>query len=169
MQHRSFSLIAAVAGLTLVGSALGAERLYERARVVSATPIYKIVEIPETREVCYDEEVRYRRNNAGPTILGTIIGGTVGNQFGGGNGRRALTVAGAALGAAVGNDIGRRNGRTVTRVETQCDLVRDYREEERLAGHRVEYEYNCSIHTTRTARDPGEFIELEVSVTPVGR
>lgn len=169
MQHRSFSMIAAVAGLALAGSAFSTERHYERARVLSATPIYKIVEVPETREVCYDEEVRYRRNNAGPTILGTIIGGAVGNQFGGGNGRRALTVAGAALGAAVGNDIGRRNGRTVTRVETQCDLVRDYREEERLAGYRVEYEYNGSVHTTRTARDPGDFIELEISVSPVGR
>lgn len=38
------------------------------------------------------------------SILGAIIGGVIGNQFGGGHGKDALTAAGALLGGSIGND-----------------------------------------------------------------
>ncbi|TMV06838.1 glycine zipper 2TM domain-containing protein [Ruegeria sediminis] len=37
------------------------------------------------------------------TVGGALIGGVIGNQFGGGSGRAALTAVGAGLGAAGGN------------------------------------------------------------------
>ncbi|MDX1569894.1 MAG: glycine zipper 2TM domain-containing protein [Xanthomonadales bacterium] len=137
---------------------------YERGRVLAVTPIFRTVQVPETREICYEEEVRHR-GRAAPTILGAIVGGAVGNQFGGGNGRRAMTVAGAALGAAIANDNSARRGRG--HYETRCELVDEYREEERITGYRVEYEYNGQVYATRTQRDPGEYIDLRVSVSPV--
>lgn len=39
----------------------------------------------------------------GATIGGLIIGGLIGNQFGGGNGKTAATIVGAAVGGGVGS------------------------------------------------------------------
>lgn len=163
--------LAAATLLLFAGSTSAAPgtRQIERAPVVNATPIYQVVEVPDSRQVCYDEEVRYQRNRTGPTLVGAIIGGVIGNRFGGGRGRDVATVAGTALGAAIGNNAGQRRGDSVTRVETRCEVVRDYREEERLVGYRVEYEYDGEIYTTRTDHDPGSYIDLEVSVRPLSR
>ena len=165
------TLLGLTIALTLPFAAANAEHgntSIERGRVLDATPIYQVVQVPESREVCYDEEVRYRRpTSAAPTILGAIVGGAVGNRIGDGNGRRAMTVAGAALGAAVGHDAARRRGHGYTQVETHCEVRRDYRDEERIVGYRVDYEYNGQVYTTRTDRDPGRYIDLRVSVSPV--
>jgi uncharacterized protein YcfJ len=37
-------------------------------------------------------------------IFGGILGGAIGNQFGGGSGKKVMTVAGALLGASIAND-----------------------------------------------------------------
>lgn len=162
-------LITLMAGSWLTAAQAEHETSIERGRVLEATPIYQIVQVPERREVCHDREVRHHRGNAAPTVFGAIVGGVVGNRFGGGNGRRAMTVAGAAMGAAIGNDAGRSRGHGRSHIETRCETVRDYREEERIAGYRVQYEYNGQVYTTRTDRAPGRYIDLQVSVTPVGR
>lgn len=53
------------------------------------------------------------------TIAGGVTGGVVGNQFGGGNGKSALTVLGAVGGALAGREIERniRQQQTVTHYE----------------------------------------------------
>ena len=48
----------------------------------------------------------YTRSSLG-TVTGALVGGVVGNQFGGGSGRELLTIGGALYGAGVGNDWGR--------------------------------------------------------------
>jgi surface antigen len=42
------------------------------------------------------------------TLAGAVVGGVIGNQFGGGGGRVAATIAGAVVGGIVGNEIGRK-------------------------------------------------------------
>ncbi len=42
----------------------------------------------------------------GSTVGGALIGGVIGNQFGGGSGRTILTAGGAAAGALAGNSYG---------------------------------------------------------------
>lgn len=53
------------------------------------------------------------------TIAGGAVGGVVGNQFGGGNGKTALTVLGAVGGALAGREVERniRQQQTVTHYE----------------------------------------------------
>ena len=53
------------------------------------------------------------------TIAGGVAGGVVGNQFGGGNGKTALTVLGAVGGALAGREVERniRQQQTVTHYE----------------------------------------------------
>lgn len=142
----------------------------QQGRVLNATPIYQTVRTPQRREVCWDEEVTYRepgrRSRTGP-IVGTIIGGAIGNQFGGGHGRDALTVAGALLGRAIAKDAADQGGQRYTEVETRCRTETDYVEQDRLRGYNVEYEYNGQVYNTRTRSDPGDYIDLRVSVTPV--
>lgn len=45
----------------------------------------------------------------GGAILGAVVGGILGNQVGGGDGKTAATVIGAAGGAYAGNEIEKRN------------------------------------------------------------
>lgn len=44
-----------------------------------------------------------------PLIGGAIVGGLIGNQFGKGSGRKALTAAGVILGGSIGRDYEYRN------------------------------------------------------------
>jgi uncharacterized protein YcfJ len=81
----------------------------ECAKVLHAQPVYETVRYPVNQEVCWNEEV-YRRQprSATPVIIGSIIGGVIGNQFGGGHGNNVLTAAGAVLGGSIGADQARR-------------------------------------------------------------
>lgn len=143
---------------------------YIEAPVVDVTPLYEVHRVPVEREECWQEEVRHRRagpSNPTATIVGGIIGGAVGNQFGGGSGRDAATVAGALLGASVGNDVSKRHPRRgYTTVEERCERVRDYQEKETLSGYRVRYDVDGNVYTTRTRHDPGETLRVRVSVEP---
>ena len=155
------------AGLLGSGLAAAAASL-EQGRVISAIPIYETVQVPTEREVCWDEEVRYRRGHSStPALVGGVLGGVLGHQFGGGHGKDALTVVGAIVGASIGNDIARKKAGEHTQVETRCRIAQEYYQEERITGYRVRYEYNGLVYTTRTDRDPGEYLDLRVSVVPV--
>lgn len=50
-----------------------------------------------------DPGTRQDQKQAGAVVAGAVIGGLIGNQFGGGSGRVVMTAAGAAAGAWVGN------------------------------------------------------------------
>lgn len=43
--------------------------------------------------------------SGGGAIIGGLGGGVIGNQFGKGNGRKAMTILGAVVGAGVGNSV----------------------------------------------------------------
>ena len=93
--------------LTSVNAVAGKGKgFYDKAKVVSVDPIYETVQVTFPEKQCWKERVRHQgRGHEGsytPVIAGAIVGGVVGNQFGGGRGRDALTVAGALLGASVG-------------------------------------------------------------------
>lgn len=87
---------------------------YEYAEVVSATPIYRSVRIEEPRRECWDEQVvydegpRYRNPGAGGAILGAILGGVAGHQFGSGRGNDAATAGGAVVGGLAGHEAEKR-------------------------------------------------------------
>src|SRR5918995_3758198 len=77
---------------------------YDYASVTRVEPIVRQVRIETPRRECYDD-VRYVEshgisdpNVGGRTLLGSIIGGVIGHQFGSGSGQDAATVAGAVIG-----------------------------------------------------------------------
>ncbi len=173
----TMSLIAAALALSPLAQA-GHERgrdggeHFDYAKVVQVEPIIRHVRVNTPREECWDEEVPVYRSgyqSATPMILGGIIGGVVGNTMGKGRGKDAATVAGTVLGGSIGRDVGHKNRqpdeyRTVR--ETRCELVNDYREEERIEGYRVTYRYHGEEYVTRMPHDPGKKLRVRVSVRP---
>jgi len=148
----------------------------EYAQVISAEPISQEVRIATPRDECREEPVTervvYRGGyyNPGAPILGAIIGGVIGHQFGGGHGRDVATAAGAVIGANAGAaNGGYYPGRVVerTRYETVCRPVYDTRYEDRVSGYDVAYRWHGRVYHTRTRHDPGSRIRVRVDVAPV--
>ncbi|MFG3447401.1 MULTISPECIES: glycine zipper 2TM domain-containing protein [unclassified Stenotrophomonas] len=81
-----------------------------------------------SKVVCKNVEVQ--RNSRDPnriagTATGAIVGGLLGNQVGGGNGKKVATVAGAVAGGAAGRHIqGNQQQKKGDRVvERRCERV----------------------------------------------
>ncbi|MCY4228885.1 MAG: glycine zipper 2TM domain-containing protein [Gammaproteobacteria bacterium] len=141
------------------------------ARVIESEPVYQTVQITTPTQECWQEPVRVESSNysSTPAILGAIIGGSVGNEFGSGRGKDVATVAGAVLGGSIGHDIEknsqRGDGRTV--YEQRCRTVSNVSTEERFQGYDVTYEYDGQLFKARTKNHPGQTIRVRVSVLPV--
>jgi len=78
-------------------------RVVEKTRVVHAAP--KPVRYEQPR---YAEPAPTQPNYVG-IGTGAVIGGLIGNQIGGGNGKKLATVAGVIGGGMLGNEIANRN------------------------------------------------------------
>ena len=181
------------------------------AEVVSADAIYGEVEVESPERVCkpvhsrsrgrshssswsrgYDyrsDDYRPRRNHTGARIIGGLIGGALGNQFGGGSGKKALTIAGALIGSAVAggraeqrhaesryrqrdlyqddDDYDYRRGRQREfEPEYYCQTTTRTRTVEQVIGYDVTYRYNDRLYHRRMDHDPGATIDVRVSAQP---
>lgn len=146
---------------------------YDWAKVVDARPVYQSVRYPVDQQVCWDEQVWHREPRAGsatPVILGTIIGGIIGNQFGDGSGQVAMTAAGAMLGGAIANDASQRRypDAYYPANETRCRVETDWHSEDRVVAWDVAYKYHGEIYQTRMREHPGKRIRVRVQVDPLG-
>jgi len=182
MNRTERTRVAAAAGLALAaclatGAALAGDRdaRYAYARVVSAEPIRRYVTVEEPVRECWEDveyyTVRHPTPGAGvSTLVGAIVGGVVGHQFGSGSGKDAATVAGTIIGAAAGSSASmRRHGNVteeVARPVRRCETTIRQREEERIDGYRVVYEYHGQKYATRMPYDPGRRLRVRVDVRP---
>lgn len=149
---------------------------WDHARVINVEPVIRQVEISTPQRQCWQEEVRqpvtiqHGPSRASSTLVGAIIGGVIGNQFGGGSGKKLTTAAGAMLGASLGSDAARAHPQysTYDRVseQTRCTTRMEYHTEERPDGYDVTYRYRGEIFTTRMPYHPGKKLRLRVSVRP---
>jgi len=167
--------------VVLLGAALGTTALqaqveYDYAEVVDVRPIVRVFEVSTPEQRCWEEEYLVDRTgrasqSSTPAIVGTIIGGALGNAVGHNkSNQRVGTVVGAVLGHSIARDIMRQNqGPAVREIETveRCETVYQSREEERIVGYDVTYNYLGQDYTVRTDSDPGSQIRVRVSVEPV--
>ncbi|MBT9528585.1 MAG: glycine zipper 2TM domain-containing protein, partial [Pseudomonas sp.] len=87
-------------------------------------------------------------------------GGLLGNQIGGGTGKKVATVAGAAAGGYAGNQVqgNMQANDTYTTTETRCSTVTDT--SEKVVGYDVKYQIGDKVSQVRMDRDPGTQIPL---------
>lgn len=133
----------------------------EQGRVISVTPVFQQVAVPQQNCVNSPAVVQRPTSGAG-AVMGALAGGALGNAVGGGTGKAAATLLGLVGGAALGNNI-ESGGAQVQNVPT-CSTQMTY--ENRATGYNVTYEYNGRQYTTQMANDPGQYVQLQVS--PVG-
>ena len=155
------------------GDGYGSDTYYVEAPVVDTQPIVRQVRVSEPREVCWDEQVhRTEREDArgGRTaaVIGTILGGAIGNNIADSDDRQTARLAGAALGGAIGHKVGKKRGheRRVVTTERRCEVEHVSHTEERVQGYRVTYLYEGRERMIRRERDPGDTVRLRVNVTP---
>lgn len=100
-------------------------------RYVESAPVTRVVESPRyANQGCANCGVVIAVNTvnvpAGSSgvgaVAGAVVGGLLGNQVGGGDGRKVATVAGAVVGGVVGNDIERKNSQGYTRYDVQIRM-----------------------------------------------
>lgn len=170
--------LAAIGGLSLammIPAVSHAGSHYDRARVLSAVPVYDTVSYSTPVEACRQQTVAVPRKQRGATapILGAIIGGAIGNAVGHSKRNKQVgTVVGAVLGGSIGADVA-RNGRRHhddVRYEAReiCDTQYQTREEQVLSHYDVTYKYAGSTYQTRMDRDPGNSLRVRVRVSPAG-
>jgi uncharacterized protein YcfJ len=153
----------------------GTNSYYTYGEVISAEPIIRrtVETIPheECRPVRQQRVIRrnHHHNNALPTLLGGLIGGVIGHQFGGGRGKKALTVAGALAGASIASNSAHRQDYRYTDHATRqrCTVTEEVREVESIQGYFVTYRYQGREFTRTTVAHPGSRIRLRVKVNPV--
>ncbi len=150
----------------VAGLAAQAASATEYGRVISSTPDYAQVSVPQQQ--CYDEQQAVRQPSSGAgALLGAVVGGVVGNTIGRGTGGRTLaTGVGAVVGAAVGDQAEAQNAPVGSRTVQRCQNVSQV--EERIVGYNVVYEYAGRRYSTRTSNPPGDTIALNVNVAPAG-
>lgn len=144
------------------------------ADVLDVKPITKTIHTP--REECHDETVTHQRavkdqNRIAGTAIGAVLGGVLGNQVGGGNGKKLATVAGAVGGGYAGNQVQKnmQEKDTYTTVEQRCRTVTDT--SEKITGYEVRYRYKDKEDTIRMDHEPGDKIPVkngELVLNPEG-
>ena len=153
----------------------GTNSYYTYGEVIAAEPIIRrtVETIPheECRPVHRQRVIRrnHHHNSALPTLVGSLLGGLIGHQFGGGRGKKALTVAGALAGASIASNSAHRQEDRYTHhaVRQRCTVTEEVREVESIEGYLVTYRYQGREFTRTTVAHPGSRIRLRVKVNPV--
>lgn len=156
--------VIATAGGALAGYGLLAEKTPAYAEVLKVTEATQTVQVP--REVCEDVPVSRQRpvkdqNRIVGTVTGALIGGVLGNQVGGGDGRKLATAAGAAAGGYAGNKVQQNMQAkdTYTTYERRCHSVNESKV--KRLGYDVSYRLGDKTGMVRMDHHPGERIPVQ--------
>jgi len=167
--------------LALIILALGAgfaqadhkDKKGDYGRVIHVEPVYRTYKAPRDHHSCvqYDHSIPIRTSYTG-TILGAFIGGALGHAIGDAHGDPdAAAIAGGLIGASFGRSIDRSHSyNRQLHVTGPCrsDRHRDrhYRTVREVVEYKVTYRYNGRVHKARMDYDPGEWVKLNVNVSP---
>jgi uncharacterized protein YcfJ len=134
------------------------------ARVVSVEEARETINTP--REVCEDVAVTKKapvqdEHKIAGTAIGAVVGGLLGNQVGGGSGKKIATVAGAAAGGYAGNKVqgDMQDKDTYTTTERRCQTVSD--SHQNVIGYDVTYMIGDQEGKVRMDEKPGDRIPLD--------
>ena len=139
------------------------------ATVTSIEKVYKQYMIEEPYKECYIKETFQNQGDGSATneIMGAILGGAIGNQFGEGEGKEVMTLAGIVLGASMANDAEKANstGQVVVSQEV-CETKVRKSIEKRLSHYLVHIDYEGRDLSFTTKKRPyDDVIKVKVTVS----
>ena len=110
--------------------------------------------------------------NIGATVIGTLVGGVLGNQIGNGKGQTIATIGGAILGGIIGNSVTRNDGydRYTDNSNTvrRCRTVNENNANRHQSnGYNVTYRYGNQTYQSFMNKRPGNSIRVAVNVQPI--
>ena len=140
----------------------------DSATVNSVEKVYKQYMVEEPYQDCYIKETLQQSGDGSATneIMGAILGGAIGNQFGEGDGNDAMTLFGALMGASIANDMEKTNstGQVVVSQEVCENKVRQTIER-RLSHYKINVEYEGrDLSFTSKKRPYDDVIKVKVTV-----
>ena len=140
----------------------------DSATVISVEKVYKLFRFDEPYQDCYIKEtIQNGDGSATNEIMGAILGGAIGNQFGEGDGNDAMTLAGIFLGASIANDAEKANstGQVVVRQEVCENKVRQ-KIKRRLSHYKINVDYNGhNVSYTSNRRPYDDVVKVEVTIS----
>ena len=140
----------------------------DSATVTSVEKVYKQYMVDEPYQDCYIKETLQNGDGSATNeIMGAILGGAIGNQFGEGDGNDAMTLAGIFLGASIANDAEKANstGQVVVRQEVCENKVRQ-KIKRRLSHYKINVDYNGhNVSYSSNRRPYDDVVKVEVTIS----
>jgi uncharacterized protein YcfJ len=141
----------------------------DSATVNSVEKVYKQYMVEEPYQDCYIKETLQQSGDGSATneIMGAILGGAIGNQFGEGDGKEAMTLAGIFLGASIANDAEKANstGQVVVSQEVCENKVRQ-KIVKRLSHYKINVDYNGhNVSYTSNRRPYDDVVKVKVTIS----
>lgn len=163
-----------VKSLVLISLFLGTQMVIagsytDYATVNSIEKVYKQYMTEEPYQECYIKETLQNTGDGSATneIMGAILGGAIGNQFGEGEGKEVMTLAGIVLGASMANDAEKANstGQVVVSQEV-CETKVKKSIERRLSHYLINISYEGrDLSFTSKRRPYDDVIKVKVTVS----
>ena len=156
----------AAAALMVSISTANAAKTFVDVPVISSTPIQQTSEIRTPVQNCSEQLVRVDNNgNLLPTLFGAAIGGFMGSQIGGGNGRFAATALGTLFGAGVGQQNWGKKLEPKYHRRNVCTTSYNISHQTMTVGYMVTYTFEGQTYTTRMQTAPSNKIRLMLNTT----
>ena len=138
------------------------------ATVTSVEKVYKQYRTEEPYQECYIKETLQNQGDGSATneIMGAILGGAIGNQFGEGDGKEVMSLAGIFLGASLANDAEKANstGQVVVSQEV-CETKVKTSFVKKLSHYLVHINYEGRDLALSTKKRPyDDVIKVKVTV-----
>jgi len=140
----------------------------DSATVTSVEKVYKQYRVDEPYQDCYIKETLQNGDGSATNeIMGAILGGAIGNQFGEGDGKDVMTLAGIFLGASIANDAEKANstGQVVVSQEVCENKVRQ-KIVKRLSHYKINVDYNGhNVSYTSNRRPYDDVVKVKVTIS----
>lgn len=167
-KHYVLALLVINANVLVAGTG---ESKTVRAKVIHSEPIYESISVSIPEQYCREETVRINdHQHSSRPLIAALIGGALGNELGHNkSNKRVGAVAGAMLGASLASSTDRRRHRGHHyQVVNHCE--ERYRTEwhDEITGYNVRYRVHGEDYKTRLPYNPGKYIEVNISITPLG-
>ena len=137
--------------------------------VIHVEPVYHSFTRPVHEDSCLrHDSYRPQYTSHTGTILGAVIGGALGHRIGDAHGDpKVAALAGGLIGASIGSGLDRQaNYNRGLSVIGPCRVSHHQETVRELVEYKVTYRYNGRVHTARMDRHPGEWVKLDVDVSP---